>query len=72
MCPDDHLLATAHAMCYYGVCGEVAVEGWGVRGPGSFRAAFLDALDGVEAEDVVKKGRISVVEPSSRDGEEGP
>ncbi|CAG9464697.1 unnamed protein product [Pedinophyceae sp. YPF-701] len=46
------LEATAHATCFYGVCGEVAMTQGGAKGPGSLRAAFLDALAAVGPEEL--------------------
>jgi len=43
-------LATSHAMALCGICGEIAAAK--NPGPGSFQAAFLDALYGVTQDDV--------------------
>jgi hydroxyethylthiazole kinase len=46
--------AAAHAMAVMGIAGEMAAEG--ARGPASFEMNFLDALHGLEEEDV--RGRL--------------
>ena len=49
----DALMASAAAIGVYGVAGEMAAEA--ASRPGSFRVAFLDALDAVGEADVVKR-----------------
>lgn len=44
---EDAFTATAAALAIYGVAGEMAAEQ--ARRPGSFRTAFIDALDAVDA-----------------------
>jgi len=46
----DAFVATAAALGVYGVVGEIAAEK--AARPGSFRVAFIDALDAVTAPDV--------------------
>ena len=43
----DTFAAAAVAAAVYGVCGTLAAKQ--ARGPGSFRVAFIDALDGIDA-----------------------
>lgn len=53
---DDRFVTTAAAAAVYGVAGEMAQEK--SRRPGSFRVAFLDALDAVSVEDVARRLKI--------------
>ncbi len=53
--PDPMLAATA-ALTVTGVSAELAARH--ARGPGTFEAAFLDALDAVEANDILSLARI--------------
>ncbi len=48
----DRLLATAAALAVYGLAAEAAAQG--ARGPGSFRAALIDALYNLAPADVVR------------------
>ncbi len=50
------LPATVAAMAYYGLAGERAAEG--VRGPGSFAGAFLDALFALSPGELTAGARI--------------
>ncbi len=52
----DAFLATAAAIGVYGVVGEMAGEA--ASRPGSFRVAFLDALDAVEEADIVRRLKV--------------
>jgi hydroxyethylthiazole kinase len=49
----DHFVATAAALCVYGVAGEMAAEQ--SAGPGSFRVAFLDALASIGGVDIASR-----------------
>lgn len=54
--------ATAHAVAYYTIAGEMAAEDSTYsRGPGSFRTGFLDMLRAVKEEDVASRGRLSLL-----------
>lgn len=53
---DDPLEATAAALAYYGLAGELAAEG--ASGPGSFAPRFLDALHALDAETLDAGARI--------------
>jgi hydroxyethylthiazole kinase len=46
----DYLEAAAGAMAVMGIAGEIAARSAG--GPGSFQAAFLDALYNLKEEDI--------------------
>ena len=52
----DAFLATAAAIGVFGVVGEMAGEA--ASRPGSFRVAFLDALDAVEDGDIVRRLKV--------------
>jgi len=52
----DAFLATAAAIGVYGVAGEMA--GVSASRPGSFRVAFLDALDAVGDSDIVTRLKV--------------
>jgi len=54
---DDKLAATAAATAVYTVAAEMAAEG--VRGPGTFAVAFLDALTGINDEMICSRMNIS-------------
>jgi hydroxyethylthiazole kinase len=54
--PTDPLAAAAGALVAIGVAGEIAGET--ARGPGSFPAAFLDALDALEPEVLARRARV--------------
>lgn len=49
--------AAIGATALYGVAGEMAAAG--AKGPGSFRAAFLDALYSITSQDIVSALRVS-------------
>jgi hydroxyethylthiazole kinase len=55
----DPLAASAHAMVYLGLAGELAARG--VAGPGSFRVAILDALYGMKPQDILSGWRAEIV-----------
>ncbi|MGE4327237.1 MAG: hydroxyethylthiazole kinase, partial [Pseudodonghicola sp.] len=52
------LEATAAALAFYGLAGEVA--GQGAQGPGSFQVAFLDALHALTPEAVSAGAKVTV------------
>ena len=52
----DLALASAGALLAFGVAGEMAATE--ARGPGTFAAAFLDALSGIQAADLTKHARV--------------
>lgn len=52
----DPLLAAAAALTVTGVSAEIAARH--SRGPGTFEAAFLDALNGLSTDDIVSFARI--------------
>ncbi len=52
----DPLLAAAAALTVTGVSAEIAARH--SRGPGTFEAAFLDALNGLSTNDIVSLARI--------------
>lgn len=52
----DPLLAAAAALTVTGVSAEIAARH--SRGPGTFEAAFLDALNGLSTDDIVSLARI--------------
>jgi hydroxyethylthiazole kinase len=54
--PDPWLAATC-GLLVLGVAGEIAGEA--ARGPGSFPAAFLDALDALTGADIAARARLS-------------
>ncbi|WP_445614118.1 hydroxyethylthiazole kinase [Geobacillus sp. YF-1] len=54
----DAVKAAVAALTYYGVAAERAAAEAGERGPGSFQAAFLDALAHTTADDVKRTGRV--------------
>ncbi|MHB1172378.1 MAG: hydroxyethylthiazole kinase [Lacisediminihabitans sp.] len=54
---DDRLAATAAATAVYTVAAELAAAG--VRGPGTFAVAFLDALAAIDAESIRSRVAIS-------------
>ncbi|MGP9820555.1 hydroxyethylthiazole kinase [Salinarimonas sp. NSM] len=54
---DDALVAAAAALLVLGVAGEIA--GGRAAGPGSFPAAYLDALDALDAAALVSRARVS-------------
>jgi hydroxyethylthiazole kinase len=54
---DDKLAATAAATAVYTVAAEMVAEG--VRGPGTFAVAFLDALTGINDEMISSRMNIS-------------
>lgn len=57
---DNHLLATACALAYYGACGEIA--GAASAGPGSFQLALLDALYNLSGAELEARVRIHAVD----------
>jgi hydroxyethylthiazole kinase len=54
--PEDALGATAGALVAIGVAGEMAGET--AQGPGSFPAAFLDALDRLDEALIARRARV--------------
>jgi hydroxyethylthiazole kinase len=54
---DDYLAATASGLAAYGLAAELAAPQ--ARGPGTFRAAFLDALYHLTPEQVAEGARIA-------------
>ncbi len=54
---EDRFAATVAAVAIYGVVGEMAAEQ--AQRPGSFRVAFLDALDAVNVADVTRRLKIA-------------
>ncbi len=54
----DAFEATAAAVAIYGVAGEMAAEGDGRIGVGSYRVGFLDQLDRIEASDVAARLKV--------------
>ena len=52
----DGLTATVAAIGVYGVAGEIAAEQ--AKRPGSFRVAFIDALDAVSEADIVARLKV--------------
>jgi len=52
------LEATAAALAFYGLAGEIA--GQGAQGPGSFQVAFLDALHALTPEAVSAGAKVTV------------
>jgi hydroxyethylthiazole kinase len=53
----DAFLATSTALVMLGIAGEIA--GQRASGPGSFPAAFLDALDGLDEAAIITHARIT-------------
>jgi hydroxyethylthiazole kinase len=53
----DRFDAAVAAVAVYGIAGEIAAEG--TRGPGSFRVAFLDALDSIGPADIEARLKIA-------------
>jgi hydroxyethylthiazole kinase len=53
---NDALNATAAALLWLGVAGEVA--GAGARGPGSFATAIVDALYDLDRATLIERARI--------------
>jgi hydroxyethylthiazole kinase len=56
---DDYLAAAASALAAYGLAAELAADH--ARGPGTFRAAFLDALYHLTPEQVAEGARIAEI-----------
>ncbi|GHC67551.1 hydroxyethylthiazole kinase [Limoniibacter endophyticus] len=54
---EDRMIAAACAMLVMGVAAEIARPQ--ARGPGTFRAALLDALYSLDTETLIQHGRIS-------------
>lgn len=52
----DPFIASAAATLVMGVAAEIAAER--AAGPGSFEPAFLDALHGLQADDIVQRARV--------------
>lgn len=52
----DQLLAATAALTVTGVSAEIAAKH--ARGPGTFEAAFLDALNAIDANDILSLARI--------------
>ncbi|MDO5639952.1 MAG: hydroxyethylthiazole kinase [Neisseria sp.] len=57
--PHNLLAAATAALCYYGLCGEIAAEE--AVGPGSLAAALLDNLYRLPEEVIEQSGRLSVI-----------
>jgi hydroxyethylthiazole kinase len=55
----DSFVATVAALATYGVVGEMAADA--ASRPGSYRVAFIDALDAVTGDDIEK--RLKVISP---------
>ena len=51
------LLAAAAALMLIGIAGEIAAEG--AKGPGSFTAAIIDAIYGLDAETIASRAKVS-------------
>jgi hydroxyethylthiazole kinase len=60
---DDYLAATASGLAAYGLAAELAAPH--ARGPGTFRAAFLDALYHLTPEQVAEGARIAEIVESA-------
>jgi hydroxyethylthiazole kinase len=58
----DLLTAGASALVFYGVSAELAVEGKGGEGPGSFQIEFLNQLSKVSSPDIDRLGKIRRLE----------
>lgn len=54
----DAFAAAVAAVAIYGVAGEMAAEGDGRIGAGSYRVAFLDRLDRIEAGDLTARLKV--------------
>ena len=52
----DYFVATAAAIAVYGIAGEMAGEQ--AAHPGSFRVVFLDMLDAIGEEDIVRRLKV--------------
>ena len=52
----DAFVATASAIAIYGIAGEMAAEK--ASHPGSFRIAFLDALDAIGETDIKLRPKV--------------
>jgi hydroxyethylthiazole kinase len=59
------LTAGASALIFYGVAAELAVEGTGGAGPGSFQIEFLNQLSKVSSSDIDRLGKIRKIENDS-------
>jgi hydroxyethylthiazole kinase len=59
------LTAGASALVFYGVSAELAVEGKGGAGPGSFQVEFLNQLSKVSSSDIDRFGKIRRIENDS-------
>jgi len=57
----DMLAATVGGILLICVAGEIAATHADVQGPGTFRAALLDALYNMDADTLLKKSRLVVV-----------
>jgi hydroxyethylthiazole kinase len=53
----DPLEATAQALAFVGLAGEIGARG--AAGPGSFRVAFMDALTTIDEAALAKGARIA-------------
>ena len=54
----DPLLATAAALAYYGLAGEIAAKN--SSGPGSFQVALYDALFNMTSEDIINGLKVTI------------
>jgi hydroxyethylthiazole kinase len=54
---DDRFVTTAAAIAIYGIAGDMAQEK--AQRPGSFRVAFLDALDAIGPDDISKRLKVA-------------
>ena len=54
---DDAFLATAAALTVYGIAGDLAARV--AAGPGSFAAAFLDALSAIDGKTVIEQAKFA-------------
>lgn len=57
---DDEFLAATAGLLIAGIAGEIAAES--ANGPGSFAVTFLDALAAIGAEDVIRRGNLSIAQ----------
>jgi len=54
----DYAKAAAAALSCYGIAGEIAAASPTVKGPGTFKEAFFDALYNLSKKDIESKARI--------------
>ncbi len=57
----DMLLGTIAGMLVYTVAGELAAQRPDVKGTGTFRAALIDELYNLKAEDVRRLAKVEIV-----------